>query len=183
MKDYNSFYKYTIRNIIIHKYGQFTNSYQIPSINKIIYTFRLYKLEDLDDIQIYNYLYYFKFFFGGQGYLTKYKSFFNLGIWTYTLRVCMYIVHPMIVYENTHLVFDEYLINIDRNAIVSGFYTKSAKIYYIILKDLNSFPERKTNIGLFNLSTNLLITLYLSNSSAVINKLLPKNAKLIFNRL
>lgn len=172
-----------MRNIIINKYGLFENSYQIPKLIKIIYTFRLYKIEDLDDVQIYNYLYYFKFFFGGIGYLTKYKSYFNLGVWTYILRVRMCINKSMWIYDNIYLLFDEYLINIDRNAITSGYQTKLSKIYNIIIKDLNTFSDRKTNIGLFNLSTNLILTFYLNGLNSISNKMVPRNAKLMFNRL
>jgi len=78
--DYKSFCVNTMRDIIINKCGTFENSHQIPKLVQLVYTFRLYKIEDLDDVQIYNYLYYFKFFFGGRGYLTKYKSYFNLGV-------------------------------------------------------------------------------------------------------
>lgn len=61
------------------KSKNFENSHQIPAISEIKYIFRLYKIEDLDDVQIYNYLYFVKFFFGKKGTLTKYKSFFSLG--------------------------------------------------------------------------------------------------------
>lgn len=78
--DYFSIYKSIIRNIIIRKHNIIFNSNQIPCIIRLVYSFRLHKLENLDDVQIYNYLYFFKFFFGRRGSLTKYKAFFNLGL-------------------------------------------------------------------------------------------------------
>lgn len=80
MFDYFSAYKNVIRNVVLRKSNIIVNCNEIPFIIKVIYSFRLYKLEDLNDVQIYNYLYFFKFFFGRKGVLTKYKSFFNLGI-------------------------------------------------------------------------------------------------------
>ncbi len=53
MVDYYSIYKNIIRNLIIRKHGLIINSYKIPKISKIIYSFKLHKLEDLDDVQIY----------------------------------------------------------------------------------------------------------------------------------
>jgi len=95
----------------------------------------------------------------------------------------MCISKPMLIYDNTYLLFDEYLVNIDRNAITSGYQTKLSKIYYIIIKDLNTFSDRKTNIGLFNLSTHLILTFYLNGLESSINRMIPRNAKLTFNRL
>lgn len=80
MLDYFSTYKYSIRNVIIRKNNLIINSYKVPKISKINYFFRINKLEDLDDVQIYNYLYFFKFFFGRRGTLMKYKSNFHLGL-------------------------------------------------------------------------------------------------------
>jgi hypothetical protein len=73
-------YKYNLRNILINKIGYYNNSYQIPNINKLILFFSLKKLDDLDDVQIYNYFYLFKFFFGKKAYFTKIKKFFYLGV-------------------------------------------------------------------------------------------------------
>lgn len=80
MLDYYSFYQNVVRNLIFKKISLvIDNSYKLPTISKVVYCFRLYQLENLDSVQIYNYLYLFKFFFGRRGSLTKYKSFYNLG--------------------------------------------------------------------------------------------------------
>lgn len=181
--DYFSAYKYTVRNVILRKQSNIFNSNQIPCITRVVYSFRLHKLEDLDDVQIYNYLYFFKFFFGKRGSLTKYKSFFNLGLWTYTFRVCMYVYGSKHVYYNLYTLFFDYLVCIDKNLLNLGFFTGIAKIYYIIIKELTYFSEQKTNIGLFNLNNSLLVSCHLSSKNQNINKLLPKNMKLIINNL
>lgn len=54
-------------------------TFQIPTILKLSLFFNLIKLEDIDEVQIYNYLYLFKYFFGKRAYLSRVKSFFNVG--------------------------------------------------------------------------------------------------------
>ena len=77
--DYNFFYKQIVRNILMNKLNIVTNQYNIPQIEKLTYFFILSRIVDVDDAQIYNYVYLFKYFFGKTAYLTKIKSFFILG--------------------------------------------------------------------------------------------------------
>lgn len=76
--DFDYFYFQISRNILVNKYI-ILSRHKIPQIIRILYFFVLVKIADLDDVQIYNYLYLFKYFFGRIAYLTKIKSFFNLG--------------------------------------------------------------------------------------------------------
>ena len=78
MIDFSFFYKYSIRQILINKI-YIDNTYSLPNIKKIILFFSLVNIEDRDIVQIYNYVYLFRFFFGRNAFLTRYKSFFNLG--------------------------------------------------------------------------------------------------------
>jgi hypothetical protein len=77
--DYHFTYKNTLRFLLLHKLGSSNNTYNLPSINKLIFFFSLRKLEDLDSSEVYNYLYLFKYFFGKNAFLTKNKSYFVLG--------------------------------------------------------------------------------------------------------
>jgi hypothetical protein len=72
-------YKNSFRYILINKLGNIYNIYNIPKIRKIIFYFSFNKLEDLDDVQIYNSFYLLKFFLGHNAFFTKNKSFFLLG--------------------------------------------------------------------------------------------------------
>lgn len=67
----------------------------------------------------------------------------------------MYVYNPRCVYNNIFLLYIEYLSFIDDSFIYSKFLTKTAKIYSLIIKELNFFSEKKTNMGLFNLSAYL----------------------------
>lgn len=78
--DYFFFYKYLVRFISIYKFNIIKNTYQLMAIKKLILYFAILNIEDIDDVQGYNYLYLFKFFFGSGAYLTKLYSTFNLGV-------------------------------------------------------------------------------------------------------
>jgi len=72
-------YKNTIRYILINKLGNISSLYDIPKIKKIIFYFSFNKLEDKDEVQIFNSFYLLKFFLGRNAFFTKNKSFFLLG--------------------------------------------------------------------------------------------------------
>lgn len=73
-------YKSVTRFVLMHKYGLQSNPFCVPAFTKLYYYFPLSKLEDLDDVQVYNYMYLFKFFYGYRAFLTRYKSSFSLGV-------------------------------------------------------------------------------------------------------
>lgn len=177
--DSYGFYKYITRSILLKKTVYPKNSYMIPTIYKVVYSFRLFKIEDLDDVQIYNYLYFFKFFLGTRGFLTRLKSFSNLGVWTYSLKVCVISSKPRNLYNNLYKFVNEYIYFIDKNYLIYQYMTKNCSIYKIIVKDLNFFSDRKTNIGLFNLHENLIIDIYIDNNYILMNKLCMQNTKIL----
>jgi hypothetical protein len=72
-------YKYSLRFLLINKIVNIKNSYNIPNIQKIIFFFSLKKLEDIDNVQIYNNFYLFRFFLGKNAFITKNKKYFSLG--------------------------------------------------------------------------------------------------------
>lgn len=49
--------------------------------------FSLKDLETLDDARVYNYFFFFKFFFGYRAVFSGYKSFFNLGKTTFSVKI------------------------------------------------------------------------------------------------
>jgi hypothetical protein len=73
-------YRYNIRYLLINKLGYFRNINDITKIKQLIFFFSLKKLEDIDDVQLYNYHYLFKFFLGGKAFFNKIKKIFILGI-------------------------------------------------------------------------------------------------------
>lgn len=79
--DYNFAYKNTLRFLIILKLSNLytKNTFSIPCLYKLSFFFSLSKAVDKDNISILNYFYLFKFFFGKNAFLSKYKSHYNLG--------------------------------------------------------------------------------------------------------
>lgn len=76
--DYNFHNKHIVRHIMMNKIN-IINTHAIPNISKLIFTFNLNRLDDIDDVQVYNYIYLFKFFFGKIAYLTRLRSYYSLG--------------------------------------------------------------------------------------------------------
>jgi len=68
-------YKYVIRFILLNKIN-FINTFNLPKIKKLIFFFNLSKIEDLNDIQLYNYFYLIKFFFGRNSFFSKIKKYY-----------------------------------------------------------------------------------------------------------
>jgi hypothetical protein len=77
--DYYFNYKNTYRFLLISKLGNIKNTYNIPKIKKVTFFFYFNKIEDLDDLQLYNSFYFFKFFLGKKAFFTKTYSIYSLG--------------------------------------------------------------------------------------------------------
>lgn len=172
-------YKYTLRFLLINKLGCIYNTYNLPKINKIIFYFIFKKLEDLDDVQIYNSFYLFKFFFGRNAFFSKNKTYFYLGKWYYNFNVQLIVNNYKEIYFLFYYFINNILVNIEKIFIKKGFYSKHLNIFYFIIKDINIFSEIKTNLGLFNLKTALNFNIYiLGGDYHTTTTLLLKNFKL-----
>lgn len=71
--------KYIIRHLMMNKLNILSNTHSIPYIAKLVFSFSLRRIEDIDDVQAYNYIYLFKFFFGKMAFFTRLRSYYNLG--------------------------------------------------------------------------------------------------------
>jgi len=166
-------YKYTLRFILINKYGTLLNTYNIPKINKLLFFFSFKKLEDLDDIELYNCFYLFKFFFGRNAFFSKTKSSYFLGKWYYNMNVQLILnknfdIHYILYYYLNNIIY-----NIDKTFFKKGFFGKNMNIFFFLVKDVNVFSELKTNLGLFNLQQPLNLNIYLTgcDNNKNLNKL------------
>lgn len=177
--DYFFTYKYSLRFLIILKLSNFynKNTYNLPFLSKLSFFFSLSKSEDKDNISFYNYFYLFKFFFGKNAFLSKYRSFYNLGTWYYNFKIYIFFnkreVYPVLFY-----FINDFLYFINKIHYKLGVYSKKLNIFYIVLKDLTIFSERKTNMGLFYLEDNLNLHLYFSGGDISSSKIIIKNTKL-----
>lgn len=53
------------------------------------------------------------------------------------------------------VLINDLLPKVDKSYLTSGLFSKEAKIYYLVIRDMNVFSEKKTNLGLFFLENNL----------------------------
>ena len=144
---------------------------------KLYFFFQSVRISDSDDPQLYNHVYLFRYLFGRRAFSTRIKSFFNVGIWTYSLRVSLYISDKS---KYTIFFFPCYdlLRRADKRFIRMGIFNKLLKIFYIHIADLNIFAEKKTNLGLFYLEQPLNLHIFFAGVDSFSVALLLKNAKL-----
>jgi len=175
--DYNFFYKNSVRTLLFYKLFSLTNIKEIPSLSKLICSFSLSKIDDCDDVQVYNYCYLFKFFFGRIAYLTRVKSFYNLGIWSYSFRVFI-IFQDKEIFNKLFFIINDLLYRLDNNFINFGIFSIKLNIFYLSITDLNIFSEKKTNLGLFNLKQNLDFKFFCTGFDIQNSKVLFRNLKI-----
>ena len=172
-------YKYTLRFLLTQKLDACYNTYTIPNISKLILYFSLNKLEDLDSIEIYNYFYLFKHFFGRKAYLSKTKSQFSLGKWYYNFNIKIILNKSKDIYIMLFYFTNNILKNIDSSFINKGFLSKKLNIFFFIIKDMNIFSEIKTNLGLFNLKKSLNINIYFTGIDFQKSNIYLNNIKIL----
>lgn len=175
--DFNFFYKNSIRSLLLYKLNNIDNTYSLPSIDKLLLFFPLTKIEDVDHVQGYNYAYLFRFFFGKRAFFTREKSFFNLGKWTYSFNVSI-VFFGSNIYEHIFFLINDILPRVDKPYLNYGIFSRTPSIFYIVIKDLNVFCEKKTNLGLFFLESTLNFQLFCKGIDLYGTKLLLRNLKI-----
>ena len=177
--DYNFNYNHILRFMLIHKNSNITNSYIVPKIDKIILYFCLNYIENLDEAFIYNYFYLFRYFFGRRAFFTKSKVLFSLRKYYYTFDIKVLftkkeVFFPIAVFLNEfqNILLPEYV----------GYFSYSplSSTFVIRLFDLTLFMEKKTNLGLFNLSHCLNFKFFIVGGSFFNHISLLKAFKLNF---
>jgi len=172
-------YKFLSRFFIMHKLNLFKNNFQIPFIKKIVLFFSLKDLDTFDDPRFYNYFFFFKFFLGKKAAFYGYNSFFNLGKTTFSIKVQL-VLSKNDVY-NTLLFFSNDILSfIDPLYIGVKHFEKANRLYCIcyLIKDMNLFVEKKTNIGLFHLKDPLNIQLFFFGDTSLSVKNLLQSFKI-----
>lgn len=171
-------YKYVIRFILLNKI-RFNNTLDLPKFKKLNLSFNLSKIEDLNDIQLYNYFYLIKFFFGRNSFFSKIKKFYLLGTWYYNFNVQLFINNNQDIFSLLYYLFNNIIVNIEKNLIYLSLKGKKINIFSLVIKDHNIYSELKTNLGLFNIKKNFRINLYFIGTNFSNNKLLMRNIKYI----
>ena len=87
-------------------------------------------------------MYLFKFFFGRRAFLSKYKSFFSVGKWTYSYNVNLILTEKHL-YNYLFLYLNDFVFNVDLSFLSAGIFNGSLKIFYISIKDMMSLVKKR----------------------------------------
>lgn len=177
--DYSFNYKFLFRNILIQKLSKILNSFSIPHVQKLVLYFSLMDFETLDDVRIYNYHYFFKFFLGERAFFSGYKSLFNLGKTTLNVKIQL-ILNKKDVFFSLLFFSNDVLPFLDLGYLSSNYFKQNLNIHVFtfLIKDMNIFVEKKTNIGLFNLKDALHFQIKFLSSEKMIANMLLQNFKI-----
>lgn len=152
------------KNLLSFFFSLRYSTLKVPLIHKLVMYFPVRFVDDLNDVRVYNYVYFFKFFFGLNAFISKQRFFFfnNKWIFTFNVLICLNdfkIICSVLFYCLNDIL--PFLRSFDWNFKANvGF----LNCYCFFVSDLNMFSERKTNLGLFNLSDDLCILVYLNNN-------------------
>jgi hypothetical protein len=150
--DFYFHYRYVMRNILLLKFSSLHfNTYNLTELNKIILDFSIKDLDDLLHLKLSNYFYFFRFFFGKKGVITKIKSNFELNILyhSFSIRIMQnkYDLNYTILF-----LLEEIFPALNLNYLQ---WIRSKNFYIFEILDMNIFIDKKTSIGFFNLDDNL----------------------------
>jgi hypothetical protein len=82
------------------------------------------------------------------------------------------------LYQNFFFFLNDLYLKSEILFIKQGIFSLAQKKYYIILKDLTLFSERKTNLGLFYLQQSLNLHIFYSGCDSINIKCFLKNLKM-----
>lgn len=166
--------KSLIRFLVLHK-GLVKSSFSIPVVYKMFIFFSVRGLEDLNDVKIYNYLYFFRFFFGSKTFFTNYKFEQGFSRNVYDFKVYVFLKKRWL-YLSLGFFINDVLPFVDREFLELKFLRNFRIIFRF--KDMNFFSERKTNLGLFNLNDFLNLHFFIIRSKISLVKLYFDNIKI-----
>jgi hypothetical protein len=108
--DYYFSYKNSIKLLMLLKLNarNYKSVLNIPKLSKLNYHFLISRSTDKDTVSIYNYFYLFKFFFGKNAFLSKYRSYYNLGLWYYSFKVSI-VINNKQIYKYLSYYINDYL--------------------------------------------------------------------------
>lgn len=117
MLDFFFYYKYITRFILFLKKSAFKyNFIDILEIKKLIVYFSLKNIQDLNNLAISNYYYYFKYFFGKIPFFSSYKYTFKLNINYYNF-IILYNFKKKDIYYVFYFLINDICSYISKNSI------------------------------------------------------------------
>lgn len=158
-------YKYTFRFLLLQSDKKIFSSFQLPNFDKLVCFFPLKEIADLNDVRIYNYCYFFKFFLGLKPFLTRRRdvSTFKKTQFNFNIQI---ILHRKDIFPVLYFLSNDVLpFMANRGFIMNiNFVDKFFLLLYKIDK-FNIFLLKKTNLGLLNLHDPLCFKFYINSKN------------------
>lgn len=154
-------YKYTFRFLLLNSVSHITNNYNLADINKTVVYFPLRNLIDLNDVRIYNYCFFFKFFFGIKPLFSQFKDISTYGKTQYLFNIQI-ILTKKDVFSVLYFLSNDVLPFMARRGfgLYMNYTRKILRVVYTIDK-FNVFLVKKSNLGLMNLNDPLFFKIYI----------------------
>jgi hypothetical protein len=147
-------YKNVLRYILMNKLDFLYSCFNLPFLEKIILYFFFNKSLSLDYSSFFNYAYLFRFFFGKKAFFTKVNSVYSFSKSFHSFSIQAFFEGKRLfssIYFLTNDIFPFVTKSNLRKHYINGF----NYLFLVLLFDLNIFPEKKTNSGLFDLRDSL----------------------------
>jgi len=157
--DYFFVYKHLLRFILLHKTNSFRNTFAVPSLKSLVLFVSLANVEYLEDSYFFNFIYLFRFFYGNRSFFSKFKTSYSLGRTYHSFTIQSFFFKRQCFFPIFFLINDVLAVTSKFNY---HFFFKNSNVFMVQFFDMNLFLEKKTNIGLFNLSSFLNYKLFFS---------------------
>ncbi len=172
-------YKFISRFVLYNKLNLLLNVYKLPDISKFGIFFSLKMVDDLWDVSIFNYFFFFRFFFGVKAFVFNYKSIYNFGGSTYKFAIYSLFCKKNIFDAISFLIFD-IIPSLDYNYYKIKLYKGKLIIVRILILDMNIFTEKKTSVGLLNIKHDLNFKFLISSSNLLFSQLFLSSLKILY---
>ena len=165
-KDFQFYSKGVLNLSVVQKYGSFLTYYNLPQFKKIMIMFSSINIDNLNSPSFFNYSYFLKFFLGVNAYFLTPKAKFHLGVTTYSIQLISFLQKKQL------FMFLNFFYNdlISASDEFTHFFSYNSSLYSFTLNELSYFVDKKTNAGLFNLSSPFHFKLFMEgvDSSALL---------------
>jgi hypothetical protein len=172
-------YKNVLRYLLINKLEIFYSCFNLPFFEKVVVYFFLYKTMSLDDSSFYNYAYLFRFFFGKRAFFSKNKSVYNFNQSFHSFSIQIFFDGSRDFFSSIFFLVNDIFPFTSRSNVRKKFIVGFNYLFLVSLFDLNIFPEKKTNPGLFFLKDFLRFKFFIKCSDIEVSRIFLMSLKII----
>lgn len=149
-------YNTTLRYALNLKLAYVNSYFKIPKIKKTSYYYYFKNVDNIYNPSSFNYPYMFIFFFGRRAHYMGFHEEKATGGKALNFSVQL-TFNRLNMYEVLSFFIVDVKSRIDIDLLKFGAFRSHFLTFYYIVKDLNLFSDRKTNVGLFYLDSYLFL--------------------------